>query len=95
MVTEYSRAPTEPNSAQPGSAAEDSALGREEQAELERLRAETAELRRVAAVALAALILVFWGQPTGLVVIVLVVILLVLLGLIELIGRPPAPAAPA
>jgi hypothetical protein len=52
-------------------------------------------LLRVAAVALAALILVFWGQPTGLVVIVLVVILLVLLGLIELIGRPPAPAAPA
>jgi hypothetical protein len=53
------------------------------------------KLLRVAVVALAALILVFWGQPTGLVVIVLVVILLVLLGLIELIGRPPAPAAPA
>lgn len=47
-------------------------------------------LLRIAAVALAALILVFWGEPTALVVILLVVILLVLLGLIELIGRPPA-----
>ena len=47
---------------------------------------------RIGAVALAALIFVFWGQPTGLVVILLSVILLVLLGLIELIGRPPAPA---
>jgi hypothetical protein len=47
---------------------------------------------RIGAVALTALIFVFWGSPTGLVVILLVVILLVLLGLIELIGRPPAPA---
>ena len=47
---------------------------------------------RIGAVALAALILVFWGQPTGLVVILLAVILLALLGLIELIGRPPEPA---
>jgi hypothetical protein len=47
---------------------------------------------RISAVALAALIFVFWGQPTGLVVILLAVILLVLLGLIELLGRPPAPA---
>ena len=45
---------------------------------------------RVAAVALMALIFVFWGEPTALVVIVLVIILLVLLGLIELIGRPAA-----
>jgi hypothetical protein len=45
---------------------------------------------RIGAVALAALVLVFWGEPTGLVVIVLVVILLVVLGLIELIGRPAA-----
>jgi hypothetical protein len=45
---------------------------------------------RVAAVALVALIFVFWGQPTALVVILLVVVLLVLLGLIELIGRPAA-----
>jgi hypothetical protein len=46
---------------------------------------------RIGAVALTALIFVFWGQPTALVVIVLVVVLLVVLGLIELIGRPPAP----
>ncbi len=43
---------------------------------------------RIGAVALAAVILVFWGQPTGLFVIVLVILLLVVLGLIELIGRP-------
>jgi hypothetical protein len=49
---------------------------------------------RIGAVALIALIFVFWGHPTGLVVILLVVILLLLLGLIELIGRPPAAAAP-
>jgi hypothetical protein len=47
---------------------------------------------RIGTVALAALIFAFWGQPTGLVVILLAVILPVLLGLIELIGRPPAPA---
>ncbi len=46
---------------------------------------------RVGAVALAALIFVFWGEPTALVVILIVVVLLVVLGLIELIGRPPAP----
>jgi hypothetical protein len=45
---------------------------------------------RIGAVALIALIFVFWGHPTLLVVILLVVILLLLLGLIELIGRPPA-----
>jgi hypothetical protein len=45
---------------------------------------------RIAAVALAALIFVFWGSPTALVVILIVVLLLVVLGLIELIGRPPA-----
>ena len=47
---------------------------------------------RVGAVALAALIFVFWGEPTVGLVIVLVVLLLVVLGLIELIGRPPARA---
>ena len=48
---------------------------------------------RISAVALAALIFVFWGQPTAAFVIVLVVLLLVVLGLIELIGtRPPAQA---
>jgi hypothetical protein len=45
---------------------------------------------RIGAVALAALIFVFWGQPTAAVVIVIVVVLLVVLGLIELIGRPSA-----
>jgi hypothetical protein len=44
---------------------------------------------RVGAVALAALIFVFWGQPTAAVVIVIVVLLLVVLGLIELIGKRP------
>ena len=45
---------------------------------------------RIGAIALAALIFVFWGQPTAAVVILIVVLLLVVLGLIELIGRPPA-----
>ena len=45
---------------------------------------------RIGAVALFALIFVFWGHPTGLVVIVLVIVLVLVLGLIELIGRPPA-----
>ena len=40
-------------------------------------------------VALAALIFVFWGQPTAVVAIVIAILLLVALGLIELIGRPP------
>lgn len=44
---------------------------------------------RISAVALAALLFVFWGQPTAAVVILLAVALLVALGLIELIGRPP------
>ena len=53
---------------------------------------------RIGAVALAAVIFVFWGQPTAAVTIVIAVLLLVVLGLIELIGRPPphhAPAPPA
>jgi hypothetical protein len=51
---------------------------------------------RIAVVALASVIFVFWGQPTAAVVIVMVVLVLVALGLIELIGRPPAqlPGAP-
>jgi uncharacterized membrane protein AbrB (regulator of aidB expression) len=49
---------------------------------------------RISAVALAALIFVFWGQPTPALGIVLAIVLLVLLGLIELIGRPPATAVP-
>ena len=47
-------------------------------------------LLQIGALALFALIFVFWGQPTLLVVIVLVILLLVVLGLIELIGRPGA-----
>ena len=53
------------------------------------------QVLRIAAVALAALIFVFWGRPTAVVTIVIAVLLLVVLGLIELIGRPPAPPAPA
>jgi hypothetical protein len=46
---------------------------------------------RISAVALAALVFVFWGRPTAAVVIVIAVLLLIVLGLIELIGsRPPA-----
>lgn len=44
---------------------------------------------RVAAVAAAALIFVFWSDPTGLVVLVIALILLLMLGVIELISRPP------
>ena len=50
---------------------------------------------RIGAVALAALIFVFWGQPTAAVVIVIAILLLVILGLIEVIGRPPAQPSPA
>ncbi len=54
---------------------------------------------RIGVVALAAVIFVFWGQPTAMVAIMIAVLLLVALGLIELIGRPPphhahAPPAP-
>jgi hypothetical protein len=50
-------------------------------------------LLRVAAVAVAGLIFVFWGQPSVALVIWLAVLLLVALGVIELLGgRPPRPA---
>jgi len=49
---------------------------------------------RIGAVALAALIFVFWGHPTTVVTIVIPVLLLVVLGHIELIGRPPPQPAP-
>ncbi len=48
---------------------------------------------RITAVALAAVLFVFWGRPTPLVVILIAVLLLVVLGLIELVGRPPAQTA--
>jgi hypothetical protein len=50
---------------------------------------------RITAVALAALVLIFGGIPTGLTVLVIAIVLVVVLGLIELIGRPPARARPA
>jgi hypothetical protein len=50
---------------------------------------------RIGAVALAALVFVFWGQPTVTVVVVIAILLLAALGLIELIGRPPAQPSPA
>ena len=46
---------------------------------------------RIVAVTLAALIFVFWGQPTATLVIVIAILLLVVLALIELIGRAPGP----
>jgi len=51
---------------------------------------------RVAAVVGAALIFVFWTDPTGLVVLLIAIVLAIVLGLIELIGRPPReqPARP-
>ena len=49
---------------------------------------------RVSAVALMALIFVFWGQPSAALGITLAIVALALLGLIELIGRPPAAPAP-
>jgi hypothetical protein len=48
---------------------------------------------RIAAVALAALALVFWGRPTGKVVLGLTLALLVVLALIEFLGRRPAQRA--
>jgi hypothetical protein len=45
---------------------------------------------RIGAVSLFAVIFVFVGEPTPVLVIVLVILLLVVLGLIELIGRPAA-----
>jgi len=49
---------------------------------------------RIGAVALAALVLVFWGRPTGKVVLGLTLALLVILAIIEFLGRRPGPAAP-
>jgi hypothetical protein len=48
---------------------------------------------RIGAVALAALALVFWGRPTGKVVLGLTLALLVVLALIEFLGRRPAQPA--
>jgi hypothetical protein len=45
---------------------------------------------RVAAVIIAALVFVFWGQPTWQVALGIAIVLLAVLALVELIGRPPA-----
>jgi hypothetical protein len=49
------------------------------------------QLLRIAAVTLAVLALVFWGQPTGKVILVLAGLLVVALALIEFLGQPPRP----
>jgi hypothetical protein len=53
------------------------------------------QLLRIAAVALAALALVFWGQPTGKTILVLAGLLLVALALIEFLSQPPQPTVVA
>jgi hypothetical protein len=45
---------------------------------------------RIAAVAIAALVFVFWGLSSWVTAVVIAIVLLIVLGLIELIGRPPA-----
>ncbi len=50
---------------------------------------------RIGAITIAALVLVFWGIPTGLTVVVIAIVLVAVLGIIELIGRPPVRADPA
>ena len=42
---------------------------------------------------IAALVLVFWDQPTGRVIIGITLGVLVALVIIEFLGRPPGPAA--
>jgi hypothetical protein len=49
------------------------------------------QLLRIGAVALAALALVFWGQPTGKTILVLAGLLVVALAMIEFLGQPPQP----
>jgi hypothetical protein len=48
---------------------------------------------QIGAVSLAALALVFWGRPTGKVVLLLALLLLVVLALIEFLSQPPERAA--
>ncbi|HEY3686779.1 MAG TPA: hypothetical protein VGL93_27340 [Streptosporangiaceae bacterium] len=50
---------------------------------------------QVAAVAVAALVFLFWDHPTGKAVLLIAVILLAVLAVIELLGRPPAKRASA
>jgi hypothetical protein len=48
----------------------------------------------IAVIAIAALVLVFWDQPTGKVIIGLTIGVLIALVIIEFLGRPPSPEAP-
>ena len=48
----------------------------------------------IAVIAIAALVLVFWDQPTGRVILGITLGVLVALVIIEFLGRPPSPAAP-
>ena len=50
---------------------------------------------RIAVLGIAALVLVFWDQPTGRVIIGITLGVLVALVIIEFLGRPPSPVAPA
>ena len=52
-------------------------------------------LLRIAAVTLAALVLVFWGQPTGKTILLLAGLLLVALAIIEFLSQPPQHTAVA
>jgi hypothetical protein len=45
---------------------------------------------QLTAVGIAALVFVFWSQPTWQLAVIIAIVLLVVLGLIELIARPPA-----
>jgi hypothetical protein len=48
----------------------------------------------IAVIAIAALVLVFWDQPTGKVIIGITIGVLIALVIIEFLGRPPSPEAP-
>ena len=52
-------------------------------------------LLRIAAVTLAALVLVFWGQSTGKTILLLAGLLLVALAIIEFLSQPPQHTAVA
>lgn len=54
----------------------------------------TKPVLRFCIVALAGLVLVFWDQPTGKVVLLLTALLLAALGLIEFLGQPTRHTAP-
>jgi uncharacterized membrane protein YraQ (UPF0718 family) len=47
----------------------------------------------IVVIAIAALVLVFWDQPTGRVIVGITLGVLVALVIIEFLGRPPSPVA--